>query len=1202
MKTFVLTLFTFLTFTISSNLFAQNVAINSTGSNPDTSAMLDVSSTTKGFLLPRLTTTEQDAIILPATGLTIFNTTVNSIGVNTGTPASPVWAYLGTGTGSVNSVSVASANGFTGTVATSTTTPAITLRTSVSGMIKGNGASLLSATPGSDYSRGTAVNATGIVKSASGTGNLTTAVAADFPILNQNTTGNSATVTTNANLTGNVTSVGNATTIANGVVSNAMLETMPTMTIKGNTTAGTAAPVDLNVTQVTAMLDPFTSTLKGLVPLSGGGTSNFLRADGTWQPLSGAGTNTGDVAIGTANGLSLAGQVLSLDLASTSTTGALSSTDWNTFNSKGVGSVTSVSIVSANGVSGTVATATTTPSITLTLGAITPTSVAATGTVTGSNLSGTNTGDETLATIKSKLGITTLSGSNTGDQTITLTGDVTGTGTGSFPVTISPNVVTYSKMQAVSTTNKLLGSSSTATPVQEITLGSGLNLTGTTLTAAGSGGTVTSASVTTANGISGSVANATTTPAITLTLGAITPTSIAATGAITGSNLSGTNTGNVTIGTANGLSLAGQVLSLGLASTSTTGALSSTDWNTFNNKASAFTQGNLTETGSGVLTITGGTGSVIGAGTTVQVKQAATAQNGFLSSTDWNTFNNKQPQLNGTGFVKASGTTISYDNTTYLTGNQTISFAPTGDVTGSTTGTTTIAPALVIGTNKVLNTMLAQMPTLTIKGNNTGGTANALDLTAAQVNAILPVFTSTLNGLVPLSGGSAGKILHGDGTWKDTTASTNQWSITGNSGTSYLTNFLGTTDNKSLRFRANNVEGVILDSLGNLGVGTTTPAYKLHVAASSNPLFLAGVQTGASTDSLLTIINGVVKKLSPSALTISSSNAWALVGNAGTSATANFVGTTDSKSVRFRSNNVLRMIIDSSLGNVGIGTTAFDASVPEKLLVNAGTNAVNGVQTPLTPINAIGFTNGYEQIQVQNRAWGQYSSSDLVAASDGTRAGTVPFNTDTHYVDLGVNSSGYSNNNSNILNQPFTSYLYASSPETFLIGNGYSGKDIVFFTNYGPTNGSSTADGFELMRLKAGTNLATQQVTIGIIAPNGTNKLTVNGSISATAFNVSSDRRLKTNIKNLQYGLKEVLALEPVSYNWKKTPAVDKQLGLIAQDAKKTIPEIVSGNEKTGTLSINYTELVPVLINAIKEQQQQIDELKKDIQLLKNKK
>lgn len=59
------------------------------------------------------------------------------------------------------------------------------------------------------------------------------------------------------------------------------------------------------------------------------------------------------------------------------------------------GSVTTVSVVTANGVSGSVATPTTTPAITLTLGAITPSSVAAAGAVSGSNLSGTNTGDQT---------------------------------------------------------------------------------------------------------------------------------------------------------------------------------------------------------------------------------------------------------------------------------------------------------------------------------------------------------------------------------------------------------------------------------------------------------------------------------------------------------------------------------------------------------------------------------------------------------------------------------------------------------------------------------------------------------------------------------------------------------------------------------------------------------------------------------------
>ena len=58
------------------------------------------------------------------------------------------------------------------------------------------------------------------------------------------------------------------------------------------------------------------------------------------------------------------------------------------------------------------------------------------------NLSGTNTGDETLATIKTKLGVTTLSGSNTGDQTIILTGAVTGSGTGSFATSLTNASVT----------------------------------------------------------------------------------------------------------------------------------------------------------------------------------------------------------------------------------------------------------------------------------------------------------------------------------------------------------------------------------------------------------------------------------------------------------------------------------------------------------------------------------------------------------------------------------------------------------------------------------------------------------------------------------------------------------------------------------------------------------------------------------------
>jgi hypothetical protein len=84
---------------------------------------------------------------------------------------------------------------------------------------------------------------------------------------------------------GNVTSAAGSLslTIANNAVTNARLSTMVANTIKGNNTGGLLNPLDLSPAQVTAMLNTFTSGLKGLTPASGGGVANFLRADGAWS-------------------------------------------------------------------------------------------------------------------------------------------------------------------------------------------------------------------------------------------------------------------------------------------------------------------------------------------------------------------------------------------------------------------------------------------------------------------------------------------------------------------------------------------------------------------------------------------------------------------------------------------------------------------------------------------------------------------------------------------------------------------------------------------------------------------------------------------------------------------------------------------------------------------------------------------------------
>ena len=61
---------------------------------PDPSAMLDVQSTAKGVLFPRMTASQRNAIVSPATGLMIFNTDISSLEINLGTPASPSWQVI----------------------------------------------------------------------------------------------------------------------------------------------------------------------------------------------------------------------------------------------------------------------------------------------------------------------------------------------------------------------------------------------------------------------------------------------------------------------------------------------------------------------------------------------------------------------------------------------------------------------------------------------------------------------------------------------------------------------------------------------------------------------------------------------------------------------------------------------------------------------------------------------------------------------------------------------------------------------------------------------------------------------------------------------------------------------------------------------------------------------------------------------------
>ena len=91
-------------------------------------------------------------------------------------------------------------------------------------------------------------------------------------------------------------------------------------------------------------------------------------------------------------------------------------------------------------------------------------------------------------------------------------------------------------------------------------------------------------------------------------------------------------------------------------------------------------------------------------------------------------------------------------------------------------------------------------------------------------------------------------------------------------------------------------------------------------------------------------------------------------------------------------------------------------------------------------------------------------------------------------------------------------------------------------------------------------------------------------------LNINSDARLKANIVSLGSTLSKLLQIDGKSYTMKKDESEKQKIGLLAQDIEKVFPELVS--ESHGVKSVNYQGLVPVLINALKEQQSEIDELK----------
>jgi hypothetical protein len=184
---------------------------------------------------------------------------------------------------------------------------------------------------------------------------------------------------------------------------------------------------------------------------------------------------------------------------------------------------------------------------------------------------------------------------------------------------------------------------------------------------------------------------------------------------------------------------------------------------------------------------------------------------------------------------------------------------------------------------------------------------------------------------------------------------------------------------------------------------------------------------------------------------------------------------------------------------------------------------------------------------------------------------------------------------------------------------GYvAGSDIVSSRNIligqGAGYNNTAADGNNIfIGYQAGSLLSSESYRLVIGMPDSrhliygefdTDRVAINGSntggktfyVNGTAggssgWGTKADANSKSNIENISGALDKVKKLQGVSFIWNDNKELGRQIGLNGQDVKQVLPEVV-GNEDSG-FAIEYGSLTPVLIEAIKEQQKQIDELRK---------
>ena len=249
--------------------------------------------------------------------------------------------------------------------------------------------------------------------------------------------------------------------------------------------------------------------------------------------------------------------------------------------------------------------------------------------------------------------------------------------------------------------------------------------------------------------------------------------------------------------------------------------------------------------------------------------------------------------------------------------------------------------------------------------------------------------------------------------------------------------------------------------------------------------------------------------------------------------------------------------------------------------INRSGNVGIGTATPGSFLEIEADADGFNGI---NRRFIQ-----LLNTSNSSRASVV----------LGFNSGTGSNETNGSVGVTSLTYTAIAGLAGFTsLFNGTSGivlraRDTAGIIKFW-TGGDNPS--FERMRITSAGD-----VGIGTTTPN--EKLQVIGNVRANSFVNNSDKRFKTNIESIENGLVEITKLRGVRYEFNQSflrkigEESGPKIGFIAQEVQEVFPELVH-QDNEGYLAVNYVAMIPMLVEAIKQQNNELEELRAQIQTL----